>query len=154
MKRNKMDIAILWLPIVGGILLGSIAVSTWFAGNKVSALWFGFAGVNCFMLLGVLQVQDAIRKSEGGDSPQRADIFIDRINTDIVVAPHDEETITGYQLKVSYRDRFTLRNPEPYRTQYCVELILLRPPPTKITKGQPPPRLFEFRVFEKYMSRT
>jgi hypothetical protein len=63
MTKKQMDYAIFWLPIVGGILLGGLAGNAWYGGNKILALWLGFAGLICFLLLGVLQLQQAIWRS-------------------------------------------------------------------------------------------
>lgn len=63
MQRKMMDFATLWLPIIGGFLLGSVAVAEWYSGNKIVALWFGFAGVICFLLLATLQIQNILQAS-------------------------------------------------------------------------------------------
>jgi hypothetical protein len=55
-----MEMAIFWLPILGGILLGSIAVSAWYASDKIIALWCAFAGLVCFLLVGTIQVHQAL----------------------------------------------------------------------------------------------
>jgi hypothetical protein len=64
LRRRMEELAIFWLPIVGGILLGSIAVSAWYSGTKVAALWWGFGGLVCFLLAGTLQIQTFIKKTE------------------------------------------------------------------------------------------
>jgi hypothetical protein len=64
MQRKMMEIANIWLPIVGSILLGGIAVGAWYGGNKVAALWLAFAGVVCFLLLVVLQIQAVLNTKE------------------------------------------------------------------------------------------
>jgi hypothetical protein len=87
MKIKMMDLAIFWLPIIGGILLGGFAVSAYFGGNKTAALWVGFFGFICFCLVAALQIQQAIWKSSGPvvDDTEirksRAYVFIDTIRT-------------------------------------------------------------------------
>jgi hypothetical protein len=65
MKSNTMDAATFWLPIVGGILLGGIAGNAWYGGNRVLALWLGFAGVVCFLLVATLQIQRSLSSVKG-----------------------------------------------------------------------------------------
>jgi hypothetical protein len=55
-----MELAILWLPIIGGLLFGCVAVGAWFAGSKILAVWTGFAGIVCLLLLAALQIQEQI----------------------------------------------------------------------------------------------
>src|ERR1035437_4393596 len=57
-----MDLAIFWLPLIGGILLGGIAGNAWYGGDKILALWLGFAGLVCLLLVGVIQIQQSIMK--------------------------------------------------------------------------------------------
>jgi hypothetical protein len=68
MQSKAMDIAIFWFPLLGGVLLGGIAGSAWYGGNKSLGLWLGFAGAICFALVAVLQIQDRILKA-GAESP-------------------------------------------------------------------------------------
>jgi hypothetical protein len=63
-KKTMMDAANFWLPIIGGILLGSIALAAWFADNKVAAWGFGIPGAICFLILGVLQFGQAFHAAE------------------------------------------------------------------------------------------
>jgi hypothetical protein len=87
MQRKNMELAIFWLPIVGGILLGGVAVGAWYAGNKIFGLWVGFAGLICFLFVAALQVQQAITKhpiSNANDAAvkqSRAYVFVDTIRT-------------------------------------------------------------------------
>jgi hypothetical protein len=63
MKRKTiMDLAIFWLPIFGSILLGGLAGSAWYDGNKTLGLWLAFAGMICLGVVVVLQIQQAIWK--------------------------------------------------------------------------------------------
>jgi hypothetical protein len=65
MKRKTiMDLAIFWLPIFGSILLGGLAGSAWYDGNKTLGLWLAFAGMICLGVVVVLQIQQAIWKSQ------------------------------------------------------------------------------------------
>jgi hypothetical protein len=74
MKSRVMDIAIFWLPIVGGILLGGLAGNAWYGGNKIVALWLTFFGLICFALVAVLQIQQAILQSK--TSSQQPDVAL------------------------------------------------------------------------------
>jgi len=46
------------------MLLAGFAVGAWYGGNKGQALWYGFFGVVCLLLLITLQLQEAIRHDE------------------------------------------------------------------------------------------
>jgi hypothetical protein len=49
----------------GGLLLGSLAIGMWYGGgNKIAAIWIGFAGVVCFLLIAAVQMQDYVWKTE------------------------------------------------------------------------------------------
>jgi hypothetical protein len=54
-RKFMIDFFLFWLPIVGTILLGSIAVAEWYSGVRVRAIWFGFGGTVCFLLVVALQ---------------------------------------------------------------------------------------------------
>jgi hypothetical protein len=73
-----MGLFIFWLPIIGSLLLGSIAVGAWFADQKLIAIWFGFAGSVCFLLIFTIQIQQRIIISPG-PLKDRAQISIDTI---------------------------------------------------------------------------
>jgi hypothetical protein len=88
MQRKAMEFATLWLPIIGGLLLGALAVGAWYGGNKTLAIWSGFAGIVCFLLLAALQMQEVVSNEEassaGGHDPafrldQRAWLGVDYI---------------------------------------------------------------------------
>ncbi len=55
-----MDWAIFWLPLVAGILLGGLAVGSWYGGDKTVAVWVGFVGAVCLLLTAALQVQQYV----------------------------------------------------------------------------------------------
>lgn len=81
---RKMELAIFWLPIIGGILLGGIAGAAWYGGNKIFGLWAGFFGVICLLLVGVFQIQNAVlssaeRSNSSEASEKRAFIILDVI---------------------------------------------------------------------------
>jgi hypothetical protein len=74
MKRNYMDFAILWLPGIGFGVLIAISISAWFAEKKIAAIWFGFGGTVCLLLLLALQLHNAVREAGIGEplSPEAA----------------------------------------------------------------------------------
>lgn len=57
MTSKTVELAIFWLPLVAGVLLGGIAGSAWYGGDKIPAIWIGFFGIICFLLTGTLQLQ-------------------------------------------------------------------------------------------------
>jgi hypothetical protein len=63
-KRLQMDVLNLWLPLIGAGILGAIAVSAWFAGQRSVGIWFGFAGTICLLLLVALQAQDFVNRQD------------------------------------------------------------------------------------------
>lgn len=79
-----MDLAIYWLPVVGGILLGTIAAGEWYSGNRALAVWFGFAGVILFLFVFALQLQQIVSKNEPpptvANDPNRPWLGVDHID--------------------------------------------------------------------------
>jgi hypothetical protein len=55
-----MELAIFWLPLIAGLLLGGWSVAAWYGGDKTLAVWVGFIGVVCFLLTGALQLQQHV----------------------------------------------------------------------------------------------
>jgi hypothetical protein len=55
-----MALAIFWLPLIAGLLLGGLAVAAWYGGDKTLAIWSAFIGVVFFLLTGTLQLQQYI----------------------------------------------------------------------------------------------
>src|SRR5262245_1089039 len=55
-----MELAIFWLPLIAGLLLGGLAVGAWYGGNKTLAIWVGFIGAACLLLIGALQAQQYV----------------------------------------------------------------------------------------------
>ena len=53
-----------WLPLIASILLGGVAASAWYGGDKVLGLWLAFAGVVLLLLTGAIQIQHGIREDE------------------------------------------------------------------------------------------
>jgi hypothetical protein len=58
MSNRNMDFFNIWLPLIGGGILFAIAIGAWFSEHKITAIWFGFSGAICFLLLAALQLQD------------------------------------------------------------------------------------------------
>jgi hypothetical protein len=81
MQRKMIESANIWLPAIGSILLGGLAVGAWYGGNKIFALWSGFLGVVCLLLLVALQFQEFILKDamspSKADSPDRAWVSVE-----------------------------------------------------------------------------
>lgn len=57
MTSKTVELAIFWLPLVAGVLLGGIAGSAWYGGDKIPAIWIAFFGLLCFLLTATLQFQ-------------------------------------------------------------------------------------------------
>ena len=70
--HKLMEFGILVAPIIGGVLLGGFAAAALFSGYKILGLWLAFAGIICFLLVVVLQIQNAIQNSGTGQlNPDR-----------------------------------------------------------------------------------
>lgn len=59
-----MELLIFWLPIIAGILLGGIAGSAWYAGDKILSLWLAFAGLICLLLVATIQIHQYLSKTK------------------------------------------------------------------------------------------
>jgi hypothetical protein len=57
MTSKTVELAIFWLPLVASVLLGGIAGSAWYGGDKIPAIWIAFFGAACFLLTITLQFQ-------------------------------------------------------------------------------------------------
>lgn len=55
-----MALAIFWLPLIAGLLLGGLAAAAWYGGDKTLAVWVGFIGAVCLLLTAALQVQQYV----------------------------------------------------------------------------------------------
>jgi hypothetical protein len=60
MTSKTVELAIFWLPLLAGVLLGGIAGSAWYGGDKIPAIWIAFFGILCFLLTGTLQLQQYV----------------------------------------------------------------------------------------------
>jgi hypothetical protein len=60
MTSKSVELAIFWLPLIAGVLLGGLAGSAWYGGDKIPAIWIGFFGALCFLLTGTLQFQQFV----------------------------------------------------------------------------------------------
>jgi hypothetical protein len=94
-RKRLMELALFWLPIIGGILLGSIAGNAWYGGNKSLGLWLAFAGLNCFLLLGVIQLQQAISKSQTQENSSTSDVDVKRFRAYVSPVEADISDATG-----------------------------------------------------------
>jgi hypothetical protein len=57
MTTKSVELAIFWLPLIAGVLLGGIAGSAWYGGDKITAIWIAFFGIVCLLLTAALQFQ-------------------------------------------------------------------------------------------------
>jgi hypothetical protein len=57
MTSKTVELAIFWLPLIAAVLLGGIAGSAWYGGDKIPAIWIAFFGAVCFLLTATLQFQ-------------------------------------------------------------------------------------------------
>jgi len=73
MASSRMDILNMWLPLIGGGLFGAIAIGAWFGDQRMVAIWFGFAGAVCLLLLAALQLQEHERTIKISDSGPKID---------------------------------------------------------------------------------
>lgn len=61
MAEKLINVAIFWMPLIAGIILGGMAPSVWYNGDKISALWMTFVGVTLLLLTATFQVQSYIQ---------------------------------------------------------------------------------------------
>ena len=69
-----MELATFWLPIIGAGIFLVIAISAWFADYKITAIWFGFGGVACLLLLVALQIQESVIGGREHSQPTDAEV--------------------------------------------------------------------------------
>lgn len=77
-----IDLLVFWLPILGGGVFLSFAGNAWYSDHKIQAIWFGFGGVVCFLLLGVIQLHKYIADSQipiGLSATERPWVSINRV---------------------------------------------------------------------------
>jgi hypothetical protein len=94
-RRKIMDLAVFWLPIIGGILLGSVAVSAWYGGDKILGLWCAFAGLICFLLVGVIQIQQAISNPQIQKNSSTSDVDVKQLRAYVSPIDADISDATG-----------------------------------------------------------
>jgi hypothetical protein len=61
--EKLINIAIFWLPLFAGIILGGLSPSVWYGGDKIAALWMTFFGLVLLLLTGTFQVQAYIQST-------------------------------------------------------------------------------------------
>jgi hypothetical protein len=54
---KTVEFAFFWLPIIASCLLGGIAASAWYGGDKIPAIWIAFFGAVCVLLTVTIQAQ-------------------------------------------------------------------------------------------------
>jgi hypothetical protein len=71
--RKMMEAANIWLPLIGSLLVGGFAAAAWYGGNKIAAIWIGFAGCVCLLLLLALELQQWAKTNEAENqkSPEK-----------------------------------------------------------------------------------
>lgn len=58
-----ISVAIFWLPLIAGIILGGLSPSVWYGGDKLSALWMTFFGLVLLLLTATFQIQSYIQST-------------------------------------------------------------------------------------------
>jgi hypothetical protein len=104
--KRMLEYAIFWLPIIGGILLGGISFNAWYSGSKLVALWTGFAGVICFLLLATVQWHQTILKSQA-IPPSPSEDEIKRQRAYVVLDP--EKVLELLHVAVGEEPQFMVR---------------------------------------------
>jgi hypothetical protein len=104
--KRMAEYALFWLPIFGGILLGGIAINAWYSGSKLVALWTGFFGLICFLLLAAVQAHQAIIKSQANPRLPSED-EIKRQRAYLVLDP--EKVLELLRVTVGEEPQFMLR---------------------------------------------
>lgn len=61
MTEKLTTIAIFWLPLIAGIILGGMSPSVWYGGDKLTALWMTFFGVVLLLLTATFQIQSYVQ---------------------------------------------------------------------------------------------
>jgi hypothetical protein len=61
LTEKLTSVAIFWLPLIAGIILGGMSPSVWYGGDKLTALWMTFFGVALLLLTATFQVQSYIQ---------------------------------------------------------------------------------------------
>ena len=63
MTEKFINVGIFWLPLIAGIILGGLGPSVWYGGDKLAALWMGFAGLAFLLLTATFQIQAYIQST-------------------------------------------------------------------------------------------
>jgi hypothetical protein len=84
-----MELAIFWLPVIGGILLGGLAGNAWYGGDKTLGLWLAFVGFICFQFVVVLQIQQTISNPRMQKNSSTSDADVKRLRA--YVSPIEAE---------------------------------------------------------------
>ena len=61
MTEKFTVVAIFWLPLIAGIILGGMSPSVWYGGDKLTALWMTFFGIALLLLTATFQIQSYIQ---------------------------------------------------------------------------------------------
>lgn len=141
-----MDLLNLWLPLVGGGILGAIAIGSWFGEHRIAAVWFGFAGAVCLLLLAALQIQDLIAHAEQPALSQ-ATILDQRpwVSFDVTLLPplsyDDKEWNAGFRWHVAIGFTLTNAGKTPaVNAEFFANLVpfmISGWPPERIKNGKP-----------------
>ncbi len=57
MTSKTVEFSVFWLPLIASMLLGGLAGSAWYGGDKIPAIWIAFFGIVCLLLTGTIQFQ-------------------------------------------------------------------------------------------------
>jgi hypothetical protein len=124
-KRKLMDLAISWLEIIGGVLLGGFCLGLWFGGYKSAGLWTGTTGAVMFIVAFALQIQQSIWQAEHTEPPFNVTwqpVFIDmgpnQKNIGMFVTYHN-----GVMSPIRVITQLTITNLQPVQSTIKTYLI-------------------------------
>jgi hypothetical protein len=61
LAEKLTTVAVFWLPLIAGIILGGMSPSVWYGGDKLTSLWMTFSGVVLLLLTATFQIQSYIQ---------------------------------------------------------------------------------------------
>jgi hypothetical protein len=119
MTEKLINVGIFWLPLIAGIILGGMAPSIWYGGDKIAALWMTFAGLALLLLTATFQVQAYIQTTilqpQFELAPQEKSVLTWDPPTDNslnIKSEHDQLPPGGWKTPL-----FTIKNLTPVNAQ-------------------------------------